>query len=154
MLNMILNRKGEVSLKTPLLGTNFFINIYDMVYILFIIIISISLIVFGKFFIDKGSNRAIVRYNGKEIMALDLRKNQTVFLLKKDYPLLLGDMEIEVKEGKIAVVKEKSPYNYCSLMGFTGESTRPIICQPNKITITVENGKESSGNNQVDAEVR
>ena len=50
------------------------------------------------------------------------------------------------------LIKEKSPYNYCSMAGFTNESTRPIICQPNKVVILIEN-IENINKRDIDAEV-
>ena len=100
----------------------------------------------------KTGNRAIVKYNNTEIMAIELNKNKIVTLKKKHYPLLLDDMIIEVRDKKIAVIKEKSPYNYCSMAGFTNESTRPIICQPNKVVILIEN-IENINKRDIDAEV-
>ena len=94
----------------------------------------------------------LVKYNNKEIMAIGLNKNQTITLKKKQYPLLLDDMVIEVRDKKIAVTKEKSPYNYCSMAGFTNESTRPIICQPNKVVILIED-VENINKKDIDAEV-
>ena len=85
-------------------------------------------------------------------MAIELNKNQIVTLEKRQYPLLLDDMIIEVRDKKIAVIKEKSPYNYCSMAGFTNESTRPIICQPNKVVILIED-IENINKKDIDAEV-
>ncbi len=144
MLNMILSRTDNRS------G----INIYDVAYIFIIIIASVFLIYSGRVFVSGKGSRAIVKYNNREIIALDLSRNQTVILKRRNYPLLLDDMIIEVKNRKVAVIKEKSPYNYCSLMGFTDSVTRPIICQPNKVTVIIETDDKNSENTDVDAEVR
>lgn len=128
------------------------LNKFDILYVLFIVFLSFFLIFFGIFFVKKTGNRAIVKYNNKEIMAIGLNKNQIITLKKKQYPLLLDDMVIEVRDKKIAVIKEKSPYNYCSIAGFTNESTRPIICQPNKVVILIED-VENINKKDIDAEV-
>ena len=128
------------------------LNKFDILYVLFIVFVSFFLIFFGIFFVKKTGNRAIVKYNNKEIMAIRLNKNQTITLKKKQYPLLLDDMVIEVRDKKIAVIKEKSPYNYCSIAGFTNESTRPIICQHNKVVILIED-VENINKKDIDAEV-
>lgn len=130
------------------------INRYDYIYILFVIMISTFLFSFKMLFMDISGNRAEVKYSGKEIMTLDLNKNQIITMEKKNYPLLLDTLVIEVKNKKIGVVKEKSPYHYCSLAGFTDDSTRPIICQPNKVTITVKKSQGNSVGRDIDAEVR
>ena len=146
MSNTILNKTFKNT------GEKKLLNKFDILYIFFIIFLSFFLILFGIFFVKKTGNRAIVKYNNTEIMAIGLNKNQVITLKKKHYPLLLDDMIIEVRDKKIAVIKEKSPYNYCSMAGFTNESTRPIICQPNKVVILIEN-IENINKRDIDAEV-
>ena len=146
MSNTILNKTFKNT------GEKKLLNKFDILYIFFIIFLSFFLIFFGIFFVKKTGNRAIIKYNHTEIMAIGLNKNQTITLEKKHYPLLLDDMIIEVRDKKIAVIKEKSPYNYCSMAGFTNESTRPIICQPNKVVILIEN-IENINKRDIDAEV-
>ncbi len=131
-----------------------FLNKYDIMYIIFIGMAASLLILYGIYFLTGTGERGIIKYDNREIMAFDLNKNRKVVLKKKDYPLLLGDMTIEVKDGKIAVIKETSPHNYCSLEGFTNESKRPIICQPNKVVILIEGGQENPNSGDVDMEVR
>ena len=146
MSNTILNKTFKNT------GEKKLLNKFDILYIFFIAFLSFFLIFFGIFFVKKTGNRAIIKYNHTEIMAIGLNKNQTITLEKKHYPLLLDDMIIEVRDKKIAVIKEKSPYNYCSMAGFTNESTRPIICQPNKVVILIEN-IENINKRDIDAEV-
>lgn len=120
------------------------INKYDISYIILIIVISILLIISSKFIVDSKGTRAIIKYDGQEIMALYLNENTKIILEKSKYPKLLGNMEIEIKNGKIGVIKEKSPNNYCSLMGFVGEGGKTIICQPNKVVILIESIKNKN----------
>ena len=44
------------------------LNKFDILYVLFIVFLSFFLIFFGIFFVKKTGNRAIVKYNNKEIM--------------------------------------------------------------------------------------
>ncbi len=126
------------------------INKYDILYILLIVIFSISLIIVAFITNDENINRAVVKYKGKEIMTIDMNKDQQIVLRKKDYPLLLDDITLDIKSKKIAVIKEKSPYHYCSEMGYVYEKNTPIICQPNHIIILLENDRSTD----VDMEVR
>ena len=126
-------------------------NIYDIIYISVAVLISFLLLISAKYYLKNSNHRAVVKYNNKEIMALNLKENKLVILKKENYPFLLGDIHIEVKNNKIAVVKEKSPNHYCSKMGFVGESIKPIICQPNKIIILIEGEKNRS--EDIDLEV-
>lgn len=128
------------------------LKIYDILYIKFIVVISIILIIFSKNIVSDKEKKAIINYNGNEIMALSLNENKKITLKKEKYPLLLDDMEIEIKDNKIAVIKEKSPYNYCSIMGYIKNENQVIICEPNRVIITIEN--ENEKNEDVDIEVR
>ncbi len=130
------------------------LNKYDIMYIIFIGTASLLLILYGIYFLTDKGERGIIKYDNREIMAFDLNENRIIVLRKKDYPLLLGDMTIEVKDGKIAVIKETSPHNYCSLEGFTNESKRPIICQPNKVVILIEGRQDDTDGGDIDMEVR
>ncbi|MBP6126090.1 MAG: NusG domain II-containing protein [Leptotrichiaceae bacterium] len=126
-------------------------NKYDIIYIFVAILISFSLLISSKYYFKNSSKRAIVKYNNKEIMALNLKENKIIILKKDKYPLLLGDMHIEVRNGKIGVTKEKSPNHYCSKIGFVSEVTKPIICQPNKVIVLIENKKNEA--KDIDLEV-
>ena len=121
------------------------LNAYDIAYIAGAVMLSFLLIAGTKYYFkDNKSQRAVIKYDNKEIISLDLKEDKTIILRKEKYHLLLGDMQIEVRDGKIGVTKEKSPNHYCSRMGFVGESTKPIICQPNKVMIYIERGKDKS----------
>ena len=118
------------------------LNTYDIAYIAGVLLFSFLLIAGTKYYFKNNSQRAIIKYDSKEIMSLNLKEDKTVILKKEKYHLLLGDMQIEIRDGKIGVTKEKSPNHYCSRMGFIGESTKSIICQPNRIIILIERGKD------------
>lgn len=127
------------------------LNRYDLSYIVILIVIAVALFVSSFFIFSQGVGEiAVITYNKEQIMEVDLLKNQEITLLKSDYPLLLADMVIEVKDGKIRVKEELSPYHYCSQVGFISNPQQSIICIPNKIMITIQ-GTLSGG---VDLEVR
>lgn len=148
MLNINLNKILK-ALKT------YELNRADIFYILSVAAVSFGIIFFSSFFLRYSGDKAVVRYNNREIMKIDLKENQKITLEKKKYPLLLDDMVIEVRNREIAVVKEKSPYNYCQMTGFIRNSSQAIICQPNKVVIMIEEGKSRSEEwNDVDITVR
>lgn len=126
------------------------VNRYDISYIVVIIFFSFLLFISNFSNDNKNINIAIVKYKGKEIMTVDMNKDQKIILKKKKYNLLLDDMIIEVKNKKIAVIKEKSPYHYCSLMGYVFEKNKVIICQPNHIIIILDNNNKTD----IDVEVK
>ena len=83
---------------------------------------------------------AIVEYKGKEVLRIDLRKDDTY-----QVEATKGTVYIEVKDEKIRVERETSPYHYCSLQGWVSSSNTAIVCLPNDLIITihgVENGSE------------
>ncbi len=58
---------------------------------------------------------------------------------------LLGDVVIEVKDKKVRVVKENSPKNICSKEGYIGDSTKPLVCLPNKVVIKIVQSSDMDG---------
>jgi len=74
MSNTILNKTFKNT------GEKKLLNKFDVLYILFIVFLSFFLIFFGIFFVKKTGNRAIVKYNNTEIMAIGLNKNQVITL--------------------------------------------------------------------------
>ena len=53
-------------------------------------------------------------------------------------------MEIEINDSKVRVLKEQSPYNYCSKQGWVDDVATPIICLPNGVIITISGNIEST----------
>ena len=98
--------------------------------ILMLIVITITLLLFIFLKQDK-SNVANVYYENNIIKTIDLNKDE--FYKVEGYN---GEVLIEVKNNKIRVIKETSPYNLCSKQGFV--DSVPIICLPNKIIIKIE----------------
>ena len=50
----------------------------------------------------------------------------------------LGDVDIEVKDQKVRVEKENSPYHLCSIQGWVSDANTPIVCLPNNIVVVIE----------------
>lgn len=100
-------------------------------YFLICIMFLISFIFF--FILNKdSSNEAIVYYENKEILKIDLTKDAFYTVLGFN-----GEVVIEVRDHKIGVVKETSPKHICSKMGFIDKSYQSLICLPNKIVIKI-----------------
>lgn len=57
----------------------------------------------------------------------------------------LGDVVLEVKDGMIRVKSENSPKNICSKGGYIGDSSRTLICLPNKIIVKIVGEREMDG---------
>ena len=58
---------------------------------------------------------------------------------------LLGNVVIEIKDKKVRVVKENSPKNICSKEGYISDSTKPLICLPNKVVIKIVQSSDMDG---------
>lgn len=100
------------------------------------LIIILIIIISGIFIIlnitKKEGTLAEVYYEDKLILTIDLN-------IDKEYIVegLLGEVLIEVKDKKIRVKEETSPNNICSKEGYISDSSKVLICLPNKIIIKV-----------------
>jgi hypothetical protein len=67
-----------------------------------------------------------------------LYDNQTIVFSQTTYPILLGDITLEIANERIRVEKETSPLNICSAQGWVGTPGLPIICAPNYFMAVIE----------------
>ena len=81
-------------------------------------------------FKDNSNNEILVYYEDKIIKRINPNIDNTYTV--EGY---LGDVVIEVKDKKVRVKEETSPYHLCSKQSFISNSYTPIICLPNKIVI-------------------
>lgn len=102
---------------------------------LIIIVIVISLIFIFLYLINKKeANYAFVYHESDLILKIDLNINN-IYHVEGDN----GDVVIEVKNKKIKVISENSPYHLCSKQGEISNTGESIICLPNKIIIELPN---------------
>ena len=97
--------------------------------ILSIVIVSIFIIINIT---KKEGTIAEIYYEDKLVLTIDLN-------IDKEYIVdgLLGDVLLEVKNKQIRVKEENSPKHICSREGFIGDSSRTLICLPNKIIVKI-----------------
>lgn len=93
---------------------------------LLIILLVITLLLF--FLFKNDGNYAYVYYENNLIKTIDLGKNDIYTVDGYNDKVVL-----EVKNNKIRVVEEDSPFHLCSKQGYTNNV--PIVCLPNKIVI-------------------
>jgi hypothetical protein len=74
----------------------------------------------------------------EKIDQLSLDDDITITYKKDDYPILLGDVTLEINDGRVRVEKETSPLHYCSIQGWVGTPGNPIICAPNYFMVVIE----------------
>ena len=97
------------------------------------IILVIIIIIFILINTNKSKGNIVeVYYDNKLILEKDLNIDNTYIV--EGY---LGEVEIEVKERKVRVIKENSPRHICSREGYISDSSKPLICLPNKIVIKI-----------------
>lgn len=80
----------------------------------------------------------------EKIDQLSLDEDVTKVYAKEDYPIFLGDITLEVIDGRVRVEKETSPLHYCSIQGWVKEPGMPIICAPNYFMVVIEDAEVSS----------
>ena len=100
------------------------------------IFIVISIISIPK---SNSEDYAVIRYNNKIIKKMPLSIDDDFIMLKNDYPDLNGDELIEtVKNQKVSITKEDSPFHYCSYLGEISNRGSSLICAPNCVRVTIE----------------
>jgi len=115
-------------------------NKYDVfIYILSFILI-MALLIISNVITSKAEGEikyAIVTIEGKQKYKLNMDEDVEIVLTKEKYPSLLGEMIIEIKDGKVRVKKEESPLHYCSMQGWVDSVAKPIVCLPNSVVVTI-----------------
>lgn len=103
--------------------------------IVFIFIV-ISIISIPK---SNSEDYAVIRYNNKIVKKMPLSIDDDFIMLKKDYPDLYGDeLIVTVKNQKVSITKEDSPFHYCSYLGEISNRGSSLICAPNCVRVTIE----------------
>ena len=74
---------------------------------------------------DEEGASVSVYYHSEKITTLNLKEDSTFVMEPEDYPNLLGELIIEVKDGQVRVAKEQTP-------GWM------ITCLPNDVYLIVE----------------
>ncbi len=105
----------------------------DKVLIVILMVLSLVL-VFPLFFLAPASNQATVLVENKEVLRIDLNKDESYSVQGK-----LGKVKIQVKDGKVRVSQEKSKHHLCSKQGYVSSSSTPIVCLPNETVVKIEN---------------
>lgn len=115
-------------------------NKWDLFILSFSIVFIILLVVVSNLITGNvnGKNKyVVISINGEDKYKYKLNEDKTIELKKSDYSTLLGDMIVEIKDGKVRVKKEESPKNYCSKQGWVSNVATPIVCLPNAVVITI-----------------
>ena len=116
-------------------------SIHDIYMSLVSLVAVILLIVVSFIFTPKSSDTdyAIVRYNNEIIKKMPLNIDDDFIMYKQDYPDLYGDeLIVSVRNKKVSITKEDSPFHYCSYLGEISNRGSSLICAPNCVRVTIE----------------
>ncbi len=100
----------------------------DLVLIIGIVVLNTFLLVNVISFDDASYGN--VYFKDSLVMQLDL-SDDGVYSVEATQ----GEVEITVKDGKVAITKETSPLNVCSKQGFVNVNQVPLVCLPNNLVV-------------------
>lgn len=116
-------------------------DIFVLAITIILIITSVILVFSNKV---TGSSIVLIKYNNEVVHTMKLDQDEIFTMKQEDYDLLLGDLTVQVKNGKVAVVEQTSNHNYCEIMGENDRPGTAIICAPNGVVITIVDENNSS----------
>ncbi len=94
---------------------------------------------------DAGENKeVVVQVRNEEVLRVSLWENAAYTVQGK-----LGEVLVEVKDGRVRVEKENSPYHYCSIQGYVSDPATAIICLPNEVVVTIEGSEKGTVDTQI-----
>ena len=79
-------------------------NKYDIFVIAFTVCLIIISIILSFVNSKSDANIVVIRYDNEIVHKMNLEVDETFTMKKEDYELLLGDLTIQVKNGKVAVL--------------------------------------------------
>ena len=121
-------------------------NIHDYIFSIISIFIVLLLILMSYLLVPKSSgiDYAIVRYNNEIVQRMPLDVDVDFVMHKTDYPDLYGDeLVVSVRDKKVYISKEESPFHYCSYLGKIDKKGSSLICAPNCVRVTIEGHTEA-----------
>ena len=127
------------------------LNKWDIGLIVGVLLFSLSFYFFVRLPDQKEAGVAHIYYDAHLVATMDLSQNDTLLLTQEKYPMLLADLEIEIRDGKVRIAKETSPHHICSQQGWTNSVALPLVCLPNRVYVQIEKGDTFDG---VDAVVQ
>ena len=111
-------------------------NRADKIFIGCIVLVALSLyipLLYSAFASKDYQKEVVVSFKDHEVLRKPLQQDATYTVDGS-----LGSVEVEVKDEKVRVEKETSPYHLCSIQGWVEESNRPIVCLPNNIVVEIK----------------
>ena len=106
-------------------------NKSDIKLVIVLIVIIFSIFIFINITKEDGSV-AEVYYEDELVLTIDLNIDGEYVVNGE-----LGDVILEVKNKMVRVKEENSPKHICSKEVFIGDSSRTLICLPNKVIVKI-----------------
>ena len=78
-------------------------------------------------------SQVVVYVKNQEVLRQDLSQNGTYHVEGT-----LGTVTVEIKDRKVQVTQENSPYHICSKQGAISDASTPIVCLPNETIVKIE----------------
>lgn len=114
-------------------------NSFDVYIFNFLVLLTSLILVWTNVFNQpKGVLVVGVYVEAERIDQLLLYEKTTKVYSKEDYPVFLGDITLEIDNGRVRVERETSPLHYCSIQGWVSNPGLPIICAPNYFMVVIE----------------
>lgn len=110
----------------------------------FILLVAICCVLGGMFFGQfgltafgsPGTREAYVHFRNQVIQKVDLARDQAI-------PVLDQRMVLEVKDGRIRILKSDCPHQTCRHSGWIGKGAGTLVCVPNQIVVEIKNSSPS-----------
>ena len=103
------------------------------------VILIVSILVVSLFFLNSTriSNPVVaIQHNNKIIGEYPLNIDRKVYFNGS-----LGEMEIEIRNNKVRMIKSNCPLHLCMKEGWVDKPSQPIICVPNKVVVYIKSSK-------------
>ncbi|MDR3091080.1 MAG: NusG domain II-containing protein [Clostridiales bacterium] len=88
-----------------------------------------------RLFAGEGG-RAVIRVGGETAETLPL---------PLDAEYTGGGVVVEIKGGKAGITRSTCPNQLCVRQGFTDSPSKPLVCLPNKVSVTIEKAGAPEG---------
>lgn len=123
-------------------------NKFDKIFALILLLLTIIIFILTSKTLNVSRLEAVVYKYDQEIARYDMNVDQQ-HTVKGD----LGDIVIEIKNGRVRIKEEISPLHYCSIMSWQDRINSLIVCLPNGVYIHIE-GSEAPSNRLEDVKIR
>lgn len=84
------------------------------------------------------ADKAVVRRGGEVFAELELARDRRI-----EVPGPLGSTIIAVEKGRVRVVADPGPHQYCVRQGWLDRPGQIAICAPNQVSVQIAGGKEA-----------